>query len=158
MPYRKIIIIGLIVGVFSHIAQGTASFFLWDQFYLKTPELARDLGAMTSIYYLGLNLVVGMALSYLIYLYQFIWAQSFRLIGFRAAILLWAVSSPVYILKRQLILQLSPWLILEVFSDLLIYSIAGVAAGFIYQVAATMTNKEPHYDNVHHAHDSGAGN
>ena len=155
MPYKRILTIGLAVGLFGHLAQAAAAYFLWDPLYLATPELARDPGHITVFYYLGLGLVVGVVLSYLIYLLQYVWPQSFIKIGIRAAFLLWAASSPIYILKRQLILDLSLWLILEIVTDLIIYILMGALAGFAYNAVASLSGKEIKDDRYYHAHNPG---
>jgi len=147
--------IGALVGLFGHMAQAALSYLFWDPLYLTVPELARDPGRMALFYYLALGLVVGLVLTYLVYLLQYVWAQPFWVIGIRSAFLLWAASSPVYILKRQLILDLSFWLILEILTDLIIYILMGTLAGFAFHVIASLSGKEVKNDSLHHAHHPG---
>jgi hypothetical protein len=131
MRKSKIIWAGLAAGVLGHILQGFGAYLLFDRFYLENPDLVRDTGAIVAVYYLALNLMVGLVLAFLsVYLRQ-VWKEPDWRVGLKAGIIIWAASSPVFVIKRQIILKLSNWLLLEIAADLVIYILMGAAAGFL---------------------------
>ncbi len=131
MTNKKIIWAGLAAGVVGHILQGLAAYLLFDRFYLENPDLVRDSVRLIAVYYLALNLVIGVIIAFLSHYLSKVWRGPDWLIGIRAALLIWAASSAVFIIKRQIILKLSNWLFLEIVSDLIIYIVMGAVAGFL---------------------------
>ena len=128
---RKTIWAGLAAGVMGHILQGMGAYLAFDRFYLENPELVRDSGMIVAVYYLAINLVVGLVIAHLSVYLRNTWMEAEWIVGVRAGFIIWAASSPVFIIKRQIILKLSNWLLLEIAADLVIYLIMGAAAGFL---------------------------
>lgn len=128
---KKTLWAGLAAGVLGHILQGLAAFFLFDRFYLENPELVRNSSWLVAIYYLALNLIVGLVIAYLAATLMKVWSDPDWKIGLKAGLLVWAASSPVFIMKRQIILRLSNWLLAEIVTDFLIYAAIGATAGFL---------------------------
>jgi hypothetical protein len=131
MTDRKTIWAGLAAGVVGHILQGMGAYLFFDRFYLENPDLVRDSVRLVAIYYLALNLVIGIVIAYLSQYLSQLWRGPDWLIGVRAALLIWIASSAVFIIKRQIILKLSNWLFLEIAADFIIYAIMGAIAGFL---------------------------
>lgn len=128
---KKIIWAGLAAGVIGHIMQGTGAYLVFDRFYLENPDLVRDSDMIVAVYYLALNLIIGLVIAHLAVYLRNTWKETDWLTGIRAGFIIWAASSPVFIIKRQIILKLSNWLLLEIAADLVIYVIMGGAAGFL---------------------------
>lgn len=126
---RRIIAAGIIAGVLLHITQSVAGYFIFDRFYLQNPDLVRDLGIWVGLYYLVINIVIGLAIACLSACLRDVWPLPGWQVGMRTACIIWAASSPVFIIKRQILLKLSNWLLLEILSDLIIYAVAGALAG-----------------------------
>ena len=122
---------GLVAGVIGHILQGIMAFLFFDRYYLAHTELLRDVGHAVGIYYLIPNLIVGLVLSYIAVHFKKISPRPDWQIGGRVGVLVWAASSAVVIIKRQIIFDLSNWLLLEMLSDLLIFAFMGTIAGFL---------------------------
>lgn len=131
MVNKRIIWAGLAAGVLGHILQGLGAYLAFDRFYLVNPDLVRDSDMMVSFYYLGLNLVVGLVIAYLAFHLQKLKSGADWQAGAKAGLIIWAASSPIFIIKRQIILKLSDWLLLEIIADFIIYLIMGAAAGFL---------------------------
>ena len=131
MGNRKVTWAGLAAGVLGHILQGMLAFLIFDHFYLESPELVRDLGQMVAVYYLALNMLTGVVIAYLAHYLKNVWAGPDWLVGIKAGLLLWAGSSPVFAIKRQIMFKLSNWLLFEIITDLLIYALIGAVAGFL---------------------------
>lgn len=131
MLNKRIIWAGLAAGVLGHILQGIGAYLVFDRFYLENVDLVRDSGMIVSFYYLALNLVVGLVIAYLSYYLQKLKSGADWRTGVRAGLIIWAASSPVFIIKRQIVLKLSNWLLLEIVADLIIYLVIGAAAGFL---------------------------
>ncbi len=131
MTNKKIIWAGLAAGVLGHILQGFAAYLVFDRFYLENPELVRDSVKLVVVYYLALNMVVGLVIAHLAYYLSRVWRGPDWLVGIRAAWLIWAASSAVFVIKRQIILRLSNWLLLEIAADFIIYAVMGALAGFL---------------------------
>lgn len=128
---KKTIWAGLAAGVLGYILQGLAAIFIFDRFYLENPELVRESSWFVGVYYLALNLVVGLVIAYLAAALMKVWKDPDWKVGLKAGLLVWAASSPVFIIKRQIIMQLSNWLLVEIVTDFLIYAVMGVTAGFL---------------------------
>jgi hypothetical protein len=128
---KKTIIAGLAAGILGNILHGIGAYLLFDRFYLENPDLARDLGILVTFYYLALDLMIGMIIAYLSVCFR----KAFKLVdwqaGIRAGFIIWIASSPVFIIKRQIMFKLSNWLLMEIGADLVIYIIMGAAAGFL---------------------------
>jgi len=131
MIHKKVIVAGLAAGVLCHIFQGAAAYLFFDRFYLENPDLIRDSSRLVGFYYLALNLIVGLVISYLAYYLKSVWKSVDWIAGIRAGMIVWVASSPVFIIKRQIIFKLSNWLLLEIAADFLIYIIIGAVAGFL---------------------------
>ena len=131
MINRKTVVAGLAAGVLCHILQGAAAYFVLDRYYLENPDLVRDSSRLVGFYYLGLNLIIGLVISHLSMHLKNVFNSSDWLMGIKAALYIWAGSSLVFIIKRQIILNLSNWLILEIVSDFFIYCIVGAVAGYL---------------------------
>jgi hypothetical protein len=131
MLHKRIIWAGLAAGVLCHIMQGIASYLYFDRFYLENTDLVRDLGYMVALYYLILNLIIGVAIAYLAASLKNVWKGADSIVGMKAGFIIWAASSPVFVAKRQIILKLSNWLLLEILADLIIYIVIGAVAGFL---------------------------
>jgi hypothetical protein len=131
MINRKVIVAGLAAGVLYHILQGGAAYFIFDQFYLENPDIIRDSNPFVGYYYLGVNIIVGLVIAILACHLKNVFPDSDWKSGVRAAIFIWAGSSLVFTLKRQIILNLSSWLILEIVSDFFIYCLVGAVAGYL---------------------------
>jgi len=131
MNIKKIIWAGLAAGVVGHILQGIGAYVLFDRFYLENPDLVRDSVRLVAIYYLALNLIIGIIIAYLSYYLSQVWRGPDWLIGARAALFIWCASSAVFVIKRQIILKLSNWLFLEIAADFIIYAFMGAVAGFL---------------------------
>ncbi|MEE9443851.1 MAG: hypothetical protein V3V99_14400 [candidate division Zixibacteria bacterium] len=131
MPVKRIILAGAAAGVLCHIFQGTAAFLIFDRFYLANPDIVRDSTHLVGFYYLVLNLIVGVAIAYLsALLLKFLDEPDWR-VGIKSGLIIWVASSPVWIIKRQIVLNLSNWLLFEIVIDFLIYGIIGAVAGFL---------------------------
>jgi hypothetical protein len=128
---KRTIWAGLAAGVLGHILQGLCAVFLFDRFYLENPDLVRDSSWFVAAYYLGLNLLVGLIMAYLAGVFRKIRDDPDWKIGLKAGLLVWAASSPVFVIKRQIMLQLSNWLLLEIAADFVIYAVMGATAGFL---------------------------
>jgi fluoride ion exporter CrcB/FEX len=128
---KKTIWAGLAAGVLGHILQGLAAFFLFDRFYLENPDLIRDSSLLVAVYYLFLNLIVGLVIAYLARTLMTIWHDPDWKVGLKTGLLVWLASSPVFIIKRQIMLQLSNWLLFEIVTDFVIYAAMGATAGFL---------------------------
>jgi len=128
---KKIIWAGLAAGVMGHIMQGMGAYLVFDRFYLENPDLVRDSSMIVAVYYLALNLVIGLVIAHLSVYLRNTWKEADWRVGVRAGFIIWAASSPVFIIKRQIILKLSNWLLLEIAADLVIYIIMGAVAGFL---------------------------
>lgn len=131
MINRKVIVAGLAAGVLYHIFQGAAAYFIFDQFYLENPDIIRDSNPFVGYYYLGVNIIVGLVIAILARHLKNVFPDSDWKSGIRAAIFIWAGSSLVFTLKRQIILNLSSWLMLEIVSDFFIYCLVGAIAGYL---------------------------
>ncbi len=131
MTDKKTIWAGLAAGLLGHILQGFGAYLLFDRFYLENPELVRDSGMIVAVYYLALNLIIGLVIAHLAVYLRKVWDQADWMVGIKAGFIIWAGSSPVFIIKRQIILKLSNWLLLEIAADLIIYVIIGAVAGFL---------------------------
>ena len=131
MRNKRVIWSGLAAGVLCHIMQGVSAYLLFDRYYLENPDLIRDSSLMVGFYYLAVNLIVGLVISYLAFYLKTVWNDADWLVGVRVGLIVWLASSPVFIIKRQIILNLSPWLILEILTDLIIYALIGAVAGFL---------------------------
>lgn len=128
---KKTIWAGLAAGVIGHIMQGLAAYLFFDRFYLENPDLVRDSGMIVAVYYLALNLIIGLVIAHLSVYLRRVWNQADWRVGINSGLIIWAASSPVFIIKRQIILKLSNWLLLEIAADLVIYTVMGAAAGFL---------------------------
>lgn len=131
MPHKRIIWAGLAAGVLCHIMQGFGAYLFFDRLYLENAELVRDAGRIVGLVYLLVNLTVGIIIAYLTWHLHKVWKGNDWQIGMKTGVIVWAVSSPVFILKRQIILTLSQWLLLEIITDLVIYALIGAVAGFL---------------------------
>jgi len=131
MSNKRVIWAGLAAGVLCHILQGIGAYLFFDLFYLENPDILRDAGFLVGPIYLAVNLIVGLVISHLAFYLKAVWDDPDWLVGMKAAFFVWAASSPVFIVKRQVILKLSYWLLLEILSDLIIYLIIGALAGFL---------------------------
>ncbi|MDD4050470.1 MAG: hypothetical protein PHR28_01045, partial [candidate division Zixibacteria bacterium] len=107
------------------------AYLFFDRLYLQNAELVRDVGRIVGLVYLLLNLGVGVVISYLTWYLQKIWKGTDWQVGMKTGMLVWAVSSPVFIIKRQIILTLSQWLLLEIVTDFIVYAVIGAVAGFL---------------------------
>lgn len=127
----KVIWAGLAAGVLVHILQGVSAYLIFDRFYLENPDFLREAGQGIGFLYLIPNLVIGVAISSMAYFIH----QGKRFpdwkAGLIAGILAWGVSSPIVIVKRQIIFKLSNWLLLEIAVDLAILVLVGMVAGFL---------------------------
>ena len=128
---KKTIWAGLAAGVLGHIMQGMDAYLFFDRFYLENPDLVRDSGMIVAVYYLALNLLIGVVIAHLAVYLRNTWKEADWKVGIRAGFIIWAASSPVFIIKRQILLRLSNWLLLEIAADLVIYVIMGAVAGFL---------------------------
>ncbi len=128
---KKTIWAGLAAGVLGHILQGLVAFSLFDRFYFENPDLIRNSSWLVAIYYLALNLIVGLVIAYLAETLMKVWKDPDWKVGLKIGLLVWAASSPVFIVKRQIILQLSNWLLFEIVTDFIIYGVMGATAGFL---------------------------
>lgn len=128
---KKMIWAGLAAGVLGHILQGLAAFFLFDRFYLENPELIRNSSWLVAFYYLALNLIVGLVIAFLAQTLMKVWNDPDWKVGIKTGLLVWMASSPVFIIKRQIILQLPNWLLFEIVTDFIIYAVMGATAGFL---------------------------
>lgn len=137
MPFRifmvgkKVIWAGLAAGVLCHILQGMAAYVFFDRFYLANPDLIRDATRLVGIYYLLVSLITGLVIAYLAHFLKSIWPLVDWQVGIAAGVLVWAASSLTYVIKRQILLNLSNWLLLEIPADLVIYAISGAVAGYL---------------------------
>ena len=131
MLNKRIIWSGLAAGVLCHILQGVAAYLVFDRFYLQNPDLIRDSSMLVGFFYLAINLIVGLVIALLAHYLKRVWTVSDWQIGLRAGLIVWAASSPVFILRRQILLNLSNWLLLEIPVDLAIYAVIGMVAGFL---------------------------
>lgn len=131
MPYKKVIWAGLAAGVLCHIMQGFAAYLFFDRLYLQNADLVRDIGPIVGMLYLVMNLIIGLVISHLAWYLQKVWKGSDWQVGMKTGIIIWVASSPVFILKRQIILALSQWLLLEIIVDFAIYAVIGAVAGYL---------------------------
>jgi hypothetical protein len=131
MLNKKVIWAGLAAGVLCHILQGFGAFLIFDHFYLQSPDLVRDSGWIVAIYYLLLNLVTGLVIAHLAHFLMRVWKGADWEIGLKTGVVVWAASSVVFVIKRQILLRLSGWLALEIVADLIIYAVAGALAGYL---------------------------
>ncbi|MFH1700940.1 MAG: hypothetical protein ABIE07_10165 [Candidatus Zixiibacteriota bacterium] len=131
MPVKRIILAGAAAGVLCHIFQGTAAYLLFDRYYLANPDIVRDSTRIVGFYYLILNSIVGVAIAYLSALLMKVFDEPDWRVEIKSGLIIWAASSPVWIIKRQIILKLSNWLLFEIVLDFLIYAIIGAVAGYL---------------------------
>lgn len=131
MYCKRIIASGLAAGVLLHIMQGFGAYFIFDRFYLVNPDLIRDGTIYSGFYFLGLNCIAGLAIAAISQGLKNVWSGDDWFVGIKAGLIIWMASSPVYVLKRHIIFDLSNWLILEIVFDLVVYVIAGAVAGFL---------------------------
>ena len=143
MITRKVIVAGLAAGILFHILQGAAAYFIFDQFYLENPDIIRDSNPFVGYYYLGVNVIVGLVISVLSGYLKNVFPDSDWKTGVKAALFIWVGSSLVFILKRQIILNLSNWLLLEIVSDFFIYCLVGAVAGYLSGRGIVEKVKEP---------------
>jgi hypothetical protein len=122
--------------------QGFAAFLFFDRLYLQNAELVRDAGRIVGVAYLVVNLAVGIVIAYLAWYLHKVWTGNDWQVGMKTGIIIWAASSPVYILKRQIILSLSQWLLLEIVTDLVVYAIIGAVAGLLIGRGAAEPSQE----------------
>lgn len=142
MPQKRIIWAGLAAGVLCHIMQGFAAFLFFDRLYLQNAELVHNAGRIVGLAYLVVNLTVGMVIAYLAWYLHRVWSGNDWQVGMKTGIIVWAASSPVFILKRQILLSLSQWLLLEIVTDLIIYAIIGAVAGLLIGRGAAEPRQE----------------
>jgi hypothetical protein len=154
---RKVIWAGLAAGVVAHILQGMAAYSLLDRFFLENPDLVRDSGREVAVIYLSLNLLVGLVISHLAWYLKDRWSGPDWLVGIKVGFIVWVVSSPVYIITRQVILALSPFLYLEILTDCVVYIMAGAVAGWLVGRGITEKRKDKTDDRYNHAIDPGQG-
>jgi hypothetical protein len=128
---KKTIAAGLAAGVMGHIMQGAGAFLFFDRYYLQNTDLVRNSGMIVAVYYLALNLLLGVVIAQLSVYLRKVWDEPDWKVGLRAGFIIWIGSSPVFIIKRQIILRLSNWLLLEIAADLIVYLIMGAVAGFL---------------------------
>lgn len=131
IAHNKTLWAGLAAGVLGHILQGMMAFLFFDRFYLAHAELLRDVSHAVGLYYLVPNLIVGVIISYLTMQLKKISARPNWQVGGMTGVMIWAASSAVVIVKRQIIFDLSNWLLLEIISDLFIFAFMGALAGFL---------------------------
>ncbi len=131
MPHKKVIWAGLAAGVLCHIMQGFSAYLFFDRLYLQNADLVRDIGPIVGMLYLVMNLIIGLVISHLAWYLQKVWRGSDWQVGMKTGIIIWVASSPVFILKRQIILALSQWLLLEIIVDFAIYAVIGAVAGYL---------------------------
>jgi hypothetical protein len=114
-----------------HILQGVSAYLIFDRFYLEFPDFLRETEPGIGFLYLFPNLLVGLAISIMAaYIRQGKQYADWKA-GTIAGVLAWAVSSPIVIVKRQIIFKLSNWLLCEIAVDLVIFLIVGALAGFL---------------------------
>lgn len=142
MINKRIFWVGLAVGVLLHILQGAGAYLLFDRFYLQNPDIVRDPGLIVGVYYLLINLALGIVIAHLAYYFHAVWSQGSWKIGLKAGLILWAGSSPIWIVKRQILLKLSNWLLLEIIADLIVYSLAGILAGYLAGIVIRKEREE----------------
>jgi hypothetical protein len=131
MARNRMVWAGLVAGVIGHILQGMMAFLFFDRYYLAHAELLRDVGNAVGIYYLIPNLIIGLVLAYLSVHFKKISPRPDWQIGGWVGALVWAASAAVVIIKRQIIFDLSNWLLLEMISDLVIFAFMGSIAGLL---------------------------
>ncbi len=131
IPLKRVIASGLAAGVLLNIMQGFGAYFFFDHFYLANPDLIRDGSIYSGFYFLGLYCIVGIVIAGFSQGLKNVWSGADWIIGIKVGLVVWAASSPVYILKRHIIFELSDWLLLEIPFDLIAYAIAGAIAGFL---------------------------
>ena len=131
MINRRIIWGGVAAGVLCHILQGLAAYLIFDRFYLENPDIVRDATLLVGVYYLIINMILGIAVASLTWLLSSVWTEALWKIGLKAGFLIWAVSSPIWIIKRQILLRLSNWLLFEIVTDLIVYAVIGMVAGLL---------------------------
>jgi hypothetical protein len=122
--------------------QGFGAYLFFDRLYLENAALVRDAGRIVGLVYLLLNLSVGVVIAYLTWHLQKVWTGNSWQVGMKTGVIVWAVSSPVFILKRQIILTLSQWLLLEIIVDLIIYALIGAVAGLLIGRGIVENNRE----------------
>ena len=142
MHKKRLIWAGLAAGLLGHILQGSLAYLFFDRFYLENPELLRDSNMLVGLYYMILNLIVGLAIAWLAHIFKGIWRGRAWLAGVKAGFVVWVVSSPIFIIKRQIILNLPNWLLLEIPADLAIYILIGAVAGFLCGPGITGSGKD----------------
>ena len=142
MSNKRVVWAGLAAGVLCHFMQGTAAYLFFDRFYLANPDIIRDSSHLVGIYYLFLNLIVGLVIAHLTYWLKAIWDEVDWLTGIKAALVIWAGSSPVWIIKRQILINLSNWLLLEIVADFIIYAVIGAVAGYLVGRGITEPGEE----------------
>ena len=131
MVGKKVIWAGLAAGVLCHILQGMTAYVFFDRFYLANPDLVRDATRLVGIYYLMVSLITGLVIAYLAHFLKSVWPLVDWQVGIAAGVLVWASSSLTYVIKRQILLNLSNWLLLEIPADLVIYAVSGAVAGYL---------------------------
>ena len=131
MLNKRAVWAGLSAGVIGHIMQGAAAYFFFDRFYLANADLVRDANWATGFYYLFLNMIVGTVIAHVSQYLQATRPEPDWKAGIKAGLLIWAASSPIWVIRRQIILKLPNWLILEIPVDLVIYTVMGALAGFL---------------------------
>lgn len=142
MVNKRILWAGVAAGVLCHILQGSGAYLLFDRFYFENPDIVRDPGLIVGVYYLIINVVLGIVMAHLAYYFHAVWETASWNIGLRAGIVLWAGSSPIWIAKRQILLKLSNWLLLEIIADAIIYSLVGILAGYLVGIIVRREAKE----------------
>ncbi|MEZ5357657.1 MAG: hypothetical protein R3F48_02420 [Candidatus Zixiibacteriota bacterium] len=142
MINKRIVWAGLAAGVLCHFLQGSGAYFIFDRFYFENPDIVRDPGLIVGIYYLLINMVLGVVIAHLAYYFHGVWEDTSWKIGLRAGLILWAGSSPIWIAKRQILLKLSNWLLLEIIFDLIVFGLVGILAGFLVGIIIRREAKE----------------
>ncbi|MCK5126053.1 MAG: hypothetical protein KAR42_07340 [candidate division Zixibacteria bacterium] len=142
MINKRIILSGVAAGVICHFMQSSGAYLFFDRYYLESPDIVRDSTYLVGVYYLLLNLLVGQVVAHLACYLKSVWEAPGWQIGIRAGLILWAASSPVWIIKRQILLKLSNWLLLEIVFDLAVYIIIGAIAGLITGRLTAESNEE----------------
>ena len=90
-----------------------------------------EAGRLAGFYYLIPNLVIGLVISYLGHALQKEISRPDWQVGAIAGFFVWAGSSPIVIVKRQIIFDLSNWLLLEIITGLLIFMLVGAMTGYL---------------------------
>ncbi len=131
MINKRVMWSGIAAGVLCHILQGTGAYFIFDRFYFENPDIVRDPGLIVGVYYLLINLLLGLVIAHLAYFLKGVWEEAGWITGLKAGLFIWAGSSPIWIAKQQILLKLSNWLLLEIILDAVIYSVVGIVTGYL---------------------------